>query len=444
GFGAGAGGATAVGGGGAGMGGAIFNQHGTLVAENATVTGNAATGGSAGGTGATGGSGLGGGIFSLNGADILVNDTIAANTAADGGALYLVGYDANSASTTVAAILANNILSASVTSASASTHDLVVAKPGTTADTTANKAGATAIASPPNIVVSSAATGTLTGTPLTADPMLGALAFNGGPGMYTMLPGTGSPALKAGTATGAPMTDERGTARPAAGPIDLGAVQATVGAPAPTSAVPIVITGTATSLTGSTATLNAAVNPNGSAATYYFDYGTSASYGSKSSTGNLAAGTAAVLASGKLSHLKVNTTYHFRIVATNAAGTSRGVDRTFNTVLPSIAGLPVTTRPHHAVKFPYRFKFSGKVRLPHGIANGAACGGKVSVLLKRGKKKVALGRSSVSATCGWKVSIKLSNRKAVPGGGGLTVAVSFSGNSMLAPFAGKPFTVAYG
>jgi hypothetical protein len=445
GFGAGTGGSTATGGGGAGMGGAIFNQHGTVIAENATLSANTAMGGTTGGSGASGGSGLGGGIFSLNGAVILVNDTIAANTADDGGATYLVGYDASSASTTVAGVLANNILSGSVTAASASTHDLVSAKPSLVADASANRAGATAAASAPNIVVSNlASTGALTGTPLAADPQLGALAQNGGPGMATMLPGSASPALKAGTTTGAPPTDERGTARPAAGPIDLGAVQVSVASAAPAPTVPVVLTGPAKSVTVSKATLTAAVNPNGSAATYIFQYGTSTNYGFKTSTGHLVAGSAPLAVSANISKLKAHTTYHFRIDATNAAGTSQGKDGTFKTARQAIAGLTVITTPRHAVKFPYRFKFTGKVRLPKGTTNGAACAGGVSFLIKRGKKTVLRGRTGVFVGCSWKFTAKLGKRKAVPGHGKLSVTVSFGGNTLLAPFKAKPFTIRYG
>jgi hypothetical protein len=446
GFGAGSGGASfGGGGGGAGMGGAIFSQ-GAVVAANATLSANTATGGSGGGSGATAGQGLGGAIFSLNGAVALINDTIAANTADDGGALYVVGYDANSATTAGVALLINDILSGSVTA----THDLVVAKPSTVADGAANKAGETATASAPNIVASSSATGTLTGTPSAANPVLGALAANGGPGMFTMLPAAGSPALGTGTTTNAPSTDERGATRPAAGPIDLGAVQVSVAPPAPPA--PAVATGAATSVTGSTATVYGAVNPEGAATSYYFQYGTSATYTSKTTAAQLAAGSTAVVVSAKLSNLKPSTTYHYRIVATSANGTGDGTDATFKTGLKtggktgrkSIAGLPVTTRPHHALTFPYRFKFTGRVRLPHGVTNGAACSGKVSVRIKRGTKTVAFGRASVFATCAWKFSARLSNRKAVPGHGKLSVTVSFGGNVVFAPFADRSFSIRYG
>ncbi|HEY5316743.1 MAG TPA: choice-of-anchor Q domain-containing protein [Solirubrobacteraceae bacterium] len=451
GFGAGSGASalTSDGGGGAGMGGAIFNQQGTLLAENSTVSGNTATGGASGGSGATAGQGLGGGIFSLGGVVAMINDTVAGNTGDDGGALYVVGYDA-SAATAGTAVLVNDILSGSATAGSAGTHDLFVAKPATVADGATNDATATAVASSPNIVDSSPAagtapgTGTISGTPLTGNPLLGALANNGGPGMLTMLPGAGSPALKAGTTTNAPMTDERGTARPAAGPIDLGAVQvsaagATTGGPV----APAVVTGKAKSVSAFRATLGATVNPEGSATTYYFQYGTSTKYGSKTGTVHLASGTTAAAVSAGLRNLKPHNTYHFRIVATNATGTSDGVGGVFKTLRQSIAGLPVTTKPHTALTFPYRFKFSGHVRLPKGVKSGAACGGAISVQIKRGKKTVLRQRTGIFAGCGWKLSVKLSKRKSVPGHGKLRVTVSFGGNGVFASFADKPFTIRY-
>jgi hypothetical protein len=205
-----------------------------------------------------------------------------------------------------------------------------------------------------------------------------------------------------------------------------------------------VVTGPAKSVTSSKATVTAAVNPEGLATTYYFQYGTSAKYGSKSSTGTLPAGSAADAVSANLSKLKANTTYHFRIVATNANGASQGVGGTFKTARSSIAGLTVKTSPHHAVKFPYRFKLTGKVRLPKGTTNGSACAGNVTVLIKRGKKIVFRGHGGLFAGCSWKVSVKLSKRKAVPGHGKLSVTVGFAGNGLFAPFTDRPFTVLYG
>src|SRR5581483_12435251 len=57
---------------------------------------------------------------------------------------------------------------------------------------------------------------------------------------------------------------------------------------------PTVGTGSATSITGTTATLNGTVNPHGSATTYYFQWGTSSSYGSTTTTTSAGSGSAAV------------------------------------------------------------------------------------------------------------------------------------------------------
>jgi hypothetical protein len=329
-----------------------------------------------------------------------------------------------------------------VNGSSAGISDLVVSKPTTVADGTANQASAVASVPSQNIVGST--TGTVSGTPATANPLLGALANNGGPGMYTMLPSAGSPALKAGTTTGAPTTDERGDARPAGGPIDLGAVQVSPAGSGTTAPTPVVVTGPAKSVTASTATVTAAIDPEGLAATYYFEYGTSTNYGFKSATVTLPAGSTAVAVTSVISKLKANTTYHYRIIATNTNGASNGLDATFKTSKQAPAGLTVKTKPLHAAKFPYRFSFSGKVRLPKGIKNGAACSGKITVLIKRGRKTVTTTRSSVFAGCSWKASVRLANHKAVPGHGTLSVTVSFGGNTLLTSRKNKPFTIHYG
>ena len=94
---------------------------------------------------------------------------------------------------------------------------------------------------------------------------------------------------------------------------------------------PIVITGEATSVTASSVTLNGMVNPNGVNTTSYFQYGTSAGYGSTTTSRNIGSGTSHVSVSVAIANLTSNTTYHYRIVATNSAGTSYGDDQTFTT-----------------------------------------------------------------------------------------------------------------
>lgn len=64
----------------------------------------------------------------------------------------------------------------------------------------------------------------VTGDILTADPLLGPLADNGGPTLTCSL-SKGSSAIDAGTETGAPSTDQRGVPRPQGGSPDIGAYE---------------------------------------------------------------------------------------------------------------------------------------------------------------------------------------------------------------------------
>ena len=106
---------------------------------------------------------------------------------------------------------------------------------------------------------------------------------------------------------------------------------------------PTVTTGSATSVTSSSASLNGTVNPNGSSTTYYFQYGTSTSYGSTTTSTSAESGTSDVSVDASISGLSSNTTYHYRLVATNSAGTNYGSDGTFSTSASPITAPTVTT-----------------------------------------------------------------------------------------------------
>jgi phosphodiesterase/alkaline phosphatase D-like protein len=97
---------------------------------------------------------------------------------------------------------------------------------------------------------------------------------------------------------------------------------------------PTVVTKAASSIRQTTATLNATVNPNGGEVTSCeLDYGTSQAYGeSVPCSSSPGSGSGSVAVSASLQNLSANTTYHFRIVATNAGGTSTGADQTFETL----------------------------------------------------------------------------------------------------------------
>ncbi len=99
---------------------------------------------------------------------------------------------------------------------------------------------------------------------------------------------------------------------------------------------PIVATNAATGVTDTTATLNGSVTPDGLATTYYFQYGTTTSYGpGPGHSDERRVGTSAIAESTTLTGLTPDTTYDFQIVATNTAGTSQGGNLTFTTCRPA-------------------------------------------------------------------------------------------------------------
>jgi phosphodiesterase/alkaline phosphatase D-like protein len=103
---------------------------------------------------------------------------------------------------------------------------------------------------------------------------------------------------------------------------------------------PTVTTGAASGINPTTAVLNGTVDPAGQATTYHFEYGTDTFYGSDTPASSAGSGTSDVSVSAPISGLTAATTYHFRLVGTNASGTTNGADATFTT---PAAGSPVAT-----------------------------------------------------------------------------------------------------
>ena len=87
----------------------------------------------------------------------------------------------------------------------------------------------------------------------------------------------------------------------------------------------------ATAMTMNSATLSASANPNDVPTSFFFDYGLTASYGSRSSTTNIGGGTNAVAVTNLISSLLPGATYHYRGVASNALGVTMSSDATFVT-----------------------------------------------------------------------------------------------------------------
>jgi Ca2+-binding RTX toxin-like protein len=101
-----------------------------------------------------------------------------------------------------------------------------------------------------------------------------------------------------------------------------------------TQAPPTIVTGPATEIGSTSATLGGSVNPNGRATTVYVEYGTSTKYGSKTSTRSVGSGTSPITVAFPVSNLGPGLTYHFRLVGTSARGTTLGADAVFAAIGP--------------------------------------------------------------------------------------------------------------
>jgi hypothetical protein len=94
---------------------------------------------------------------------------------------------------------------------------------------------------------------------------------------------------------------------------------------------PVTTTGASSGVTQTAATLAGTVDPNGTAASYVFEYGPTTAYGSSTPAVDAGQGPGTVNAGATLAGLTPGTQYHYRLVATNAGGSTAGDDRTFLT-----------------------------------------------------------------------------------------------------------------
>ncbi len=115
------------------------------------------------------------------------------------------------------------------------------------------------------------------------------------------------------------------------------------------TAGPTIESESANEVTLESAQLEAAINPNGSETTYYFEYVSEAEFNANgyanaihvpSEPASIGTGTNGLTVAEKIEHLAQRGTYHFRAVATNATGTSIGPDSVFTAYSAAATGLP--------------------------------------------------------------------------------------------------------
>jgi hypothetical protein len=177
----------------------------------------------------------------------------------------------------------------------------------------------------------------------------------------------------------------------------------------PPAEKPAVATGAASLIAQASATVSGTVNPKGLPTTYRFQYGTTTNYGSSTTQTSAGAGATALGRSASLQFLSANTTYHYRITATNTTGTTNGADRTFRTASVFEPAPLDTAGPLMGVSTrALRLARSGAIRVRVRCATGEpqACSGVLRLYTWRrfptssGRRRIALGSARFSIAPG--------------------------------------------
>jgi hypothetical protein len=127
---------------------------------------------------------------------------------------------------------------------------------------------------------------------------------------------------------------------------------------------PVATTNPATFIASFSARLNALINPHGLPTSVHFQYGTTPSYGLTTAPQNRTGNTFQAVAAN-VAGLTANTLYHFRVVASNNAGTIMGSDRTFTTLTPTGPPVVITNGPTNVAAS--SATLNGSLN-PHGLA----------------------------------------------------------------------------
>jgi hypothetical protein len=203
-------------------------------------------------------------------------------------------------------------------------------------------------------------------------------------------------------------------------------------------------------LTATSATLTGVINPKGEKTSFFFEYGTTTTYTSRTFTATVPAGNTPVPVALSVSPLTPLTTFHYQLVALHGSLASPGGDQTFLTY-PSprpVPRVPVRTTPHHDRKRPYVFNTFGRIVRPSTIPTSASiCVGDVALRFFLGRRDLTFVLVPVQPNCTFFAQTAFRH---LPGrgrhrhGATLHVRMYFRGNGFLAPKNIRGGTVALG
>jgi hypothetical protein len=187
-------------------------------------------------------------------------------------------------------------------------------------------------------------------------------------------------------------------------------------------------------------TFTALVNPNAASTTYRFQYGTSTAYGLETFGKSLAAGVLPRSVQFTLGSLASHTTYHFRVLASNKAGTTVGPDTLAQTGPFPPGRLEVATRPGRARRSHPFYVTRGRLVLSSGVSVAQGCsGGTVSVRFTSGRRTIARASTTLApGHCAFRLRMRIDAPRGVHR---LRVRTTFGGNAILTPFAARTYLV---
>jgi hypothetical protein len=209
--------------------------------------------------------------------------------------------------------------------------------------------------------------------------------------------------------------------------------------PPPPPVAPTAATAAPTAVSFTSATLAGSVTPGSSAAAYHFDYGTTVAYGRSTPPGSAPASTSATAVTAPVTGLTPGTTYHFRLVATSAAGSSTGPDLTLRTPVVAPQRLITSAGPSRDRSAPYAYRISGKLLVPRGVV----CSGGVGVVGAAGRRIVFRGTALLTRACAYTLHTRFSGRQ-LHGHGTLVFTLRYRGAHGITPRTGPALKVRFG
>ncbi len=142
----------------------------------------------------------------------------------------------------------------------------------------------------------------------------------------------------------------------------------TTATPLSSGSAPTVTTLAAANVSTSGALLPGQVDPNNTPTTYWFEYGTTQSFGGVSAFGLAGTGSASLSVSTAISSLAAKTKYYYRLVIQSQYGTVTGATQSFVTLDAPVSGLPTVTTSAASNVATSSATFTGRIN-PHNVAS---------------------------------------------------------------------------